>query len=101
MKAVPAKDLLDRTNSPMDSLTLFKALSLAGLVEQRTYLSSTGSGEVKKFWAFTDAGIHLGKNQATMSPTKTELRFHEETFPEALIAAAKAIIAHAEGMTGS
>lgn len=96
-----AKRLLEETGSPMDSATLFKALEFAGLVEQRTYLSSTGSGEIKKYWAFTDAGLRYGVNQATLSPTKTELRFFEDTFTDVLIVAAEAIINHARDVAGN
>ncbi|WP_104422748.1 hypothetical protein [Methylobacter tundripaludum] len=95
----PAKHLLDSTGSPMDSATLFKALSIAGLVEQLTYLSSTGSGEIKKYWAFTPSGLKYGVNQSTMSPTKTELRFYDTHFSNVLIAAAEAIISHARNLS--
>lgn len=90
-----AKKLLESTGSPMDSVTLFNALERSGFVEHRAYLSSTGSGELKKYWAFTDLGLEYGVNQATMSPEKTELRFYERQFPDVLIAAARAIMEHA------
>lgn len=88
--------MLEETGSPMDAATLFKALEAAGLMEQRTYLSSTGSGEVKRFWAFTNAGAAIGENQPTISPTKTEPRFFVSTFPQALLSAADAIKRHAD-----
>lgn len=95
MKAMPAKNLLSDTGSPMDATTLFRALEFAGLVEQKSYVSSSGSGEIKEFWAFTENGLRFGENTPTISPTKTELRFYESKFHDALIAAADAIITHA------
>jgi hypothetical protein len=95
VKTSSAKTLLEETGSPMDAATLFRALEFAGLVEQKRYVSSSGSGEIKTFWSFTDDGLRLGENKPTISPTKTELRFYESRFHDALIAAADAIINHA------
>lgn len=96
-----AKQLLDAYGSPMDSATLIRAFQLAGLVEERTYLSSTGSGEIKRYWAFAEPGFEYGINQATLSPTKTELRFFEETFTDALLIAAELILQHTKGLVSS
>lgn len=96
MQPLPAMTLLNNTGSPMDATTLFKALEAAGLMEKINYLSSTGSGEMKQYWAFTNAGSALGVNQMTMSPMKTEPRFFITAFPQALRAAADAIKQHAD-----
>lgn len=76
----------------MDSATMFRALELAGIIEQRTYLSTTGSGETKTYWAFTDGGLRFGVNQTTVSPVRTEPRFYEDSFRDAMVVAAEAIM---------
>lgn len=95
-EVLSAKVLLEEAGSPIVPETLFRSLERVGLIEKRTYLSSTGSGEVKSFWAFTQSGLKYGVNKPTFSPTKTDLRFFRSTFHELLAIAAQAITDHAE-----
>ena len=97
-KTIPAKTLLENFGSPMDSTTLFRAFEIAGLIEKIEYISSSGSGEIKTFWAFTDKGLQFGENKPTLSPTKTNLAFYPITFHDALLAAAEVIMAHTRSL---
>lgn len=67
---------------PLHAQSVLQMLTWAGLVEESEYLSSTGSGEVKKFQRLTAAGLVYGQNVATLSPTKTEIKVHVSTLPD-------------------
>lgn len=99
--AMSAKSLLTRHNLPMDAATLSNGLILAGLLERKTYLSTTGSGEVKHFLAFTGAGESFGKNaQSGWHEIKTEPKFYKDKFAIAYLYAANAILKHGQDMFG-
>lgn len=97
-KVQSAKDLLEEHSSPLNSASLFDALLLAGLLEEKTYLSSTGSGEVKSYMSLTDDGQRYGVNRISRYSEKTELRFYPSTFKELLVVASKAILKHSESL---
>lgn len=86
-----ATKLLKQLEVPLDAVSLLAGLELAGLLEERQYVSSSGSGEVKRYKALTDAGLAYGVNAKTLSPEKTEVRFYEETFPQVLLCSIEAL----------
>lgn len=97
-KVAAAKDLLEENSSPLNSASLFDALLLAGLLEEKKYVSSTGSGEIKSYLALTECGQKYGVNRISRYSEKTELRFYPSTFKELLVIASKAILKHAESL---
>lgn len=79
-----ATQLLKQLAVPLDAKSFLAGLELAGLLVEREYLSSTGSGEVKRYKALTEEGLAYGVNAPTMSPEKTEVKFFRKTFPHVL-----------------
>jgi hypothetical protein len=97
-KVQSAKDLLEEHSSPLNSASLFDALLLAGLLEEKKYVSSTGSGEIKSYMSLTDEGQRYGVNRISKYSEKTELRFYPSTFKALLVVASKAILKHSESL---
>ena len=97
-KAVSAKDLLEENSSPLNSASLFDALLIAGLLEEKKYVSSTGSGEIKSYLSLTEEGQQYGVNRISRYSEKTELRFYPSKFKDLLLIASKAILQHAESL---
>lgn len=95
-KAASAKDLLDKCSSPLDPHSLRNAMLLAGLLEVKEYISSTGSGEIKSYHSLTEIGLKYGLNNNSGYSEKTEPRFFPSTFKELLILSSKAILSHSE-----
>ena len=96
-KVATAKKLLDLHKLPLDAATLSNALVLAGLMEVKKYLSSTGSGEEKSFLRFTEVGESFGKN--THNPfhdLKTEPKFYEDQFLALYVIAVTALYDHSQ-----
>lgn len=98
-KVFPAKDLLDRFSSPLNSTSLFNAMILAGLAEEKKYISSTGSGEVKSYLSLTKSGLQYGVNRQSNYSEKTELRFYANSFKTLLVQASEAILKHSTLLT--
>ena len=67
---------------PLHAQAVLQMLTWAGLVEEKEYLSLTGSGEVKNFQQLTDIGLKYGANASTLSPTKTEIKVRVDAMPE-------------------
>lgn len=92
-----AKQLLALHNLPMDAATLNNGLILAGILENKIYLSTTGSGEEKSFIAFTPKGDEFGLNIANhWHGLKTEPKYFNDRFADAYLLAANAILMHAQ-----
>lgn len=96
MKLLAAKDLLVKHSSPLDAASLFKAMQLAGLLEDKEYVSSTGSGEIKVYRSLTEEGLRFGINKESGYSEATEIRFFPATFGELLVIASMAILKHSE-----
>lgn len=88
---VSATKLLKQLEVPLDAASFLAGMELAGLLEERQYVSSSGSGEVKRYKALTDTGLAYGVNAKTLSPEKTEVRFYGETFPQVLLCSIEAL----------
>lgn len=97
-KVFSAKDLLEKYSSPLNSSSLFNALEVAGLVVSKEYVSSTGSGEIKSYLSLIDDGLKFGLNRQSAYSEKTELRFFNDSFPELLVVAAKAILNQSQAL---
>lgn len=64
-----------------------------GLLESIDYLSSTGSGKIKKFNRLTVSGLYYGINEGgDHHDEKTTCRFYQETFKELVTEIAQHII---------
>lgn len=79
-KLLAATALLKGVNAPLDAGTFMRGLALAGLAVECEYLSSSGSGVVKRYWSLTEAGLAYGQNIKTISPVRTEPRFDPDRF---------------------
>ncbi len=91
-----AKNELQKHNLPLDAHSFYNGLILAGLIEEASYLSSTGSGEVKSFLKLTERGEVYGLNKKSgFHPQKTEPRFYTNTFLEVYLISVSAIAEHA------
>ena len=78
-----AKQLLEANGLPLNADSLLTCLLGAGVMEVRTYISTTGTGEIKQFLAVCEAYEHLGANLNNhFHPIKTEPRFYEDSFKE-------------------
>jgi hypothetical protein len=93
-----AKDLLNQHSSPLDAASLFNAMYLAGLLEEKKYLSSTGSGELKSYHSLTDSGLKYGLNQGSRYSEKTDVKLFSPTFKELLVVASTAVLKHSESL---
>lgn len=99
-KVFSAKDLLDKYSSPLNSSSVFNAMQAAGLVVEKKYVSSTGSGEIKSYLSLTETGLKFGVNRQSAYSEKTELRFFSASFPELLVISAEAILSHSRALGG-
>ncbi|MCY1698613.1 hypothetical protein OVA10_11205 [Lelliottia sp. SL45] len=97
-KLFAAKALLTQNSSPLDSLSLFNAMHLAGLLEEKEYVSSTGSGEIKRYHSLTEDGLKFGMNKSSPYSEKTELVFYPATFKALLVLASEEILTHSESL---
>lgn len=97
-KTQAAKKLLELSGSALDAASLFAGMAQIGLLEEREYLSSSGSGEIKRYKALTEEGLRYGKNMPTMSPTKTEVKLYPSAFPDLLQRVCQGLLAHAESL---
>lgn len=91
-----ATKLLKQLAVPIDAKSFLAGLQLAGLLEEREYVSSSGSGEVKRYRALTADGLAYGVNAETLSAEKTEVRFYVETFPAVLRRSFDALLVRVE-----
>ncbi|EBU7766774.1 hypothetical protein [Salmonella enterica] len=98
MKGLSAKDLLNKHSSPLNAASLLNAMLLAGLLEEKEYISSTGSGEIKSYRSLTEAGLKYGMNKKSGYSEATELRFFPSTFSELLVVVSKEILRHSEAL---
>lgn len=90
--ATAAKGLLQEINSPLNAASFLSGLALSGMAENRTYPSTTGSGELKHFLQLTESGLAYGINQgSSMHKFKTEPRFWPESFPQLHLHVARGI----------
>lgn len=96
MKELSAKDLLHKYSSPLDSASLFNAMLLAGLIEVKEYISSTGSGEIKTYRSLTESGLKYGINKRSSYSDATDLKFFPSNFNELLVLVSKEILKHSE-----
>lgn len=97
-KACSGTDLLDEHSSPLNMASLSNALLIAGLVEKKEYVSSSGSGEIKSYLSLTQSGQQYGVNRSSPFSEKTDLRFYRSTFKAVLVVASNAILKHAESL---
>lgn len=97
-KTSAAKDLLQAHSSPLNSASLFDGMLIAGLLEVKSYVSSSGSGEIKSYESLTEQGLKYGVNRASRFSEKTDARFYASTFKDLLVVVSKAILAHSESL---
>jgi len=80
------KKLVQFYDVSLNPATINLAMKRMGLTKDIEYISTTGSGEIKTFVAFTDKGEKYGFNRSGgFHPFKTECRFYAETFPELIV----------------
>lgn len=78
-----ARQLLEAHGLPLNAESFLNCLQGVGIVEIRTYTSTTGSGEIKQFVAVHEEWQSHGANLGShFHPIKTEPRFYEDTFKE-------------------
>lgn len=90
-KPKSAKELLLATGAPIDAASLLDLLCAAHLATWAEYVSTTGSGEIKKYRVLTESGLRYGVNASTAHPSRTECRFYADTFPALLQVAAQTL----------
>lgn len=93
-----AKDLLSDYGNVMSPTTLLDALVRAGVMREVEYLSTTGSGELKRFREITPEHVRFGINKKTAHEFRTNPQFYVPTFPELLVIAAEQILADAKNL---
>jgi hypothetical protein len=98
-KPIAAKSALAELGAGVDAATFFNGLAMAGVMERKTYLSTTGSGEEKYYWVIADAWLHCGANKKTMHEFRTDPVFSPEAIPSLLITACEALLAHAKSLS--
>ncbi len=95
IKMVSAKAGLQGVESPLDAASFFNGLAIGGIMQKKTYLSTTGSGEEKYYWVITDDWLQFGANKPTMHDFRTEPQFLPEAIPALLTAACEGLLAYA------
>lgn len=82
MKTLTLTSLLDEYSCSLDANSIMRVMMKYGLAEDAEYISTTGSGEVKRFRRLTDEGLNYGINEASSGhDIKTSPRFYMDTFP--------------------
>jgi NAD-dependent DNA ligase len=82
IKSATLTSLLDEHSCSMDANSIMRVMMRYGLAEDAEYISTTGSGEVKRFRRLTDEGLNYGVNEASSGhDIKTSPRFYMDTFP--------------------
>jgi hypothetical protein len=76
-----AKRLLIEHSLPLDEVSFLSCLLECGYIEEREYISTTGTGEIKNFIAISENHPDIGMNlKNNFHPIKTEPRFYEDRF---------------------
>jgi len=82
IKSATLTSLLDEHSCSLDAKSIMRVMMRYGLAEDAEYISTTGSGEVKRFRRLTDEGLNYGINEASSGhDIKTSPRFYIDTFP--------------------
>lgn len=84
MKVDSLTNLVKDTGISLNAATLLAAIIKTPLAETVEYISTSGSGEIKKFVRLTDAGLKFGINRPGIHEFKTEVRFYAHTFRDFL-----------------
>ena len=84
MKPDSLTNLVKDKGISLNAASLLAAIVKTPLAEIAEYVSTTGSGEIKKFVRLTDAGLKYGINRTGVHEFKTEVRFYPHTFHEFL-----------------
>jgi hypothetical protein len=98
VKMVSAKAGLQAVESPLDAASFFNGLAIGGVMEKKTYLSTTGSGEEKYYWVIADDWLQFGANKGTVHEFRTEPVFLPEAIPALLVAACEGLLAYARAV---
>lgn|GEM_PF-5740352 len=79
-------ELLEANNCYIAPVTIFKVLIELGYIEEVEYLSSTGTGELKKYRRFTDKGLEYGINSKSFrqKSESTKCKFNGYNFKQLL-----------------
>lgn len=80
-----ATELLKAHDSSLNAASFNTAAEKAGILRKVNYESTTGSGQIKSFYAITDDFSKYGVNEGRPHEFKTAPRFFIESFPELLI----------------
>lgn len=82
IKTATLTALLDEHSCSLDANSIMRVMMRYGLAEDAEYISTTGSGEVKRFRRLTDEGLNYGVNEKSSGhDIKTSPRFYMNTFP--------------------
>lgn len=74
--------LLEEYSCSMDASSIMKVMMRYGLADDAEYVSTTGSGEIKRFRRLIDEGLNYGVNEASpVHDIKTTPKFYVDTFP--------------------
>ncbi len=101
VESVAITRLLKAHDLSLNAATIYIALIRAGILREVEYVSSSGSGEIKKFRQLTEKGIQYGENVETVSEIRTEPRFYPERFPKLFSMATDQIKKEADDLIGS
>lgn len=81
IKTATLTALLDEYSCSLDANSIMRVMMKYGLAEDAEYISTTGSGEVKRFRRLTDEGLNYGINEASSGhDIKTSPKFYVDTF---------------------
>lgn len=97
-RMISARAGLQAIDSPLDATSFFNGLALAGVMEKRKYLSTTGSGEEKYYWRIKKSWLHIGANRETMHAFKTDPVFDPEAIPSLLVTACECLLVQAKAI---
>lgn len=84
MQSYSLTQLSKETKTSLNAASILSAIIKTDLANEVEYVSTSGSGEIKKFVQLSDSGLRYGENRATIHEFKTEPRFYAKTFPELL-----------------
>lgn len=82
--------------APLEAKSFYLLAERAGLVEWREYVSTSGSGEIKRLRRFTDAGLRFGVNDPTPHPFMTHCKLYRSNLGELMRLLAAALNAYAD-----